>query len=81
MKNYYKNIIPSYLKYFNANNLYGWGISQKLIVNGFKLIKKLFKFHEDFIENYDENSDKGYIIEVETEYSKIYLIFIRILHS
>ena len=30
MKNYDKNIISLYLMYLDANNLYGWGVSQKL---------------------------------------------------
>ena len=28
------------------------------------------KFNEDFIKNYDEESDEGYILEVDVEYSK-----------
>ena len=28
------------------------------------------KFNEDFIRNYDEDSDKGYILEVHVEYPK-----------
>ena len=32
--------------------------------------KNLTKFDEDFIENYDENSNKGYILEVDVEYLK-----------
>ena len=70
MKNYDKNIISSYLMYLNATNLYGWAISQKLPVNGFKWIKKLSEFNEDFMKGYDENSDKGYFLEVDVEYSK-----------
>ena len=35
MKNYDKNIEPSYLTYLDANNFYGWAMSQKLPVNGF----------------------------------------------
>ena len=45
-------------------------MSQKLSVNGFKWVKSLSKFNEDFIENYDENSDKGYFLEVDVEYPK-----------
>ena len=70
MKNYDKNIISSYLMYLNATNLYGWAISQKLPVNGFKWIKKLSEFNEDFMKGYDENSDKGYFLEVDVEYPK-----------
>ena len=36
MKNYGKNKELSYIQYLDANNLYGWAISQKLLVNGFK---------------------------------------------
>ena len=32
--------------------------------------KKILKFNEDFIKNYDEDSDKGYILEVDAEYPK-----------
>ena len=28
------------------------------------------KFTEEFIKNYDEDSDKGYILQVDVEYSK-----------
>ena len=40
-------------------------MSQKLPVRNFKWIDKddISKFNEDFIKNYDENSDKGYILE------------------
>ena len=50
--------------------MYGWGTSQKLRVNNFKWLKKFFKFDEDFRKNYDENSNKGYIPEVDAEYPK-----------
>ena len=43
---------------------------QKLPVNGFKWIKKLSKFNESFIKDYDENSNKGYFFEVDVEYPK-----------
>ena len=59
MKNYNKNIESSYLIYLDANNLYGWAMSQKLPVNGFKWVNDLSRFNEDFIKNYNENSDKG----------------------
>ena len=60
MNNYDKNIELSYLAFSDANNLYGWAMSQKLPVNGFKWMKKLSKFNEDSIKKYDENSNIGY---------------------
>ena len=52
MKNYNKDIISSYLLYLDANNLYGWAMSQKLPVNGLKWIEKsrLARFNEIFIK-------------------------------
>ena len=72
MKNYDKNIESSYIEYLDANNLYGWAMSQKLPVNGFKWVKqkKLSKFNEDFIKKYDEDSNTGYFFEVDVEYPK-----------
>ena len=45
-------------------------MSQKLPVDGFKWKKDMLKFNEDFIKNYDKDSDKGYILEVDVEYPK-----------
>ena len=72
MNNHDKNEESSYLEYLDANNLYGWAMSQKLPVRNFKCIDKgdISKFNEAFIKNYDENSDKGYILEVDVEYPK-----------
>ena len=70
MKNYDKDIISSYLMYLDANNLYGWTISQKLPVNGFKWVKNFSKFNEIFTRNYDENSEKRYFLEVDVDYPK-----------
>ena len=46
MKNYDKNIESSYLMYLHANNLYGWEMSQKLPVNGFKWLND----HQDLMK-------------------------------
>ena len=32
--------------------------------------KNILKFNEDFIKDYDKDSDKGYIYEVDVEYPK-----------
>ena len=68
MKNYDENKKSSYIQYLDANNLYGWPMSQKLPVNGFKWVNN--EINEEFIKNYDENSDKGYILEVDIKYPR-----------
>ena len=45
-------------------------MSQKLPVNVLEWEKKLSKFDERFIKNYNENSDKRYFLEVDVEYPK-----------
>ena len=64
MKNYNKNIESSYLLYLDTNNLYEWEMSQKLPANDFEQVEELSVFGESFIKNYDENINKGYILEV-----------------
>ena len=68
MKNYDKNEDSSYIQYLDTNNLYGWAMSEKLPVNGFKWVNNEIK--EEFFKNYDENSDKGYILEVDIKYPR-----------
>ena len=70
MKNYDKDMESSYLEYLDANNLYGWLMSQKLPVNVFEWVEELSQFNEDFIKNYDEDSNKEYFLEVDVEYPK-----------
>ena len=67
MNNFNKNIESSYLVYLDANNLYGWAMSQKLPVNGSKWVEDLSQFNEDFIKGYNENRDRGYFLEVDVE--------------
>ena len=43
-------------------------MSQKLLVDGFKQIKKLSEYDERFVKYYDENNDKGYILKVDVKY-------------
>ena len=44
-------------------------MSQKLPVNGFKWIENN-ETNEELIKNYDENNDKGYILEVDVKYPR-----------
>ena len=43
-------------------------MSQKLPVNGFKWVNK--EINEEFLKDYDENSYKGYILEVDIKYPR-----------
>ena len=43
---------------------------KKLPVSDFKYADDLSIFTEDFLKTYNENSDKGYILEVDVEYPK-----------
>ena len=54
---------------------------KKLPLNGFKWQRNVSKFDEEFINNYDEDINKVYIIEVDVEYPKDYVICIEIYHS
>ena len=60
----------SYLEYLDANNLYGWAMSKKLPVKGFKWAEELSKFDKRFIKNYDEDINNGYFLEVHAKYQK-----------
>ena len=70
MNNYDKSIESSHLMYLDAKNLYGWPMSEKLPVNSFKWENDLSRFNENFIKNYNENSDVGYFLEIAIEYPK-----------
>ena len=68
MKNYDESKESSYIQYLDANNLYGWAMSQKLPVNTFKWVEDISRINEEFIRNYNENSNKGYIVEIDVKY-------------
>ena len=68
MKDYDKNEESLYIKYWDVNNLYGWAMFQKPLVNAFEWIKDTSQFNEDFIKKYNEEIQKGYFLEVEKKY-------------
>ena len=70
IKNYNESKVSSYIQYLDANNLYGWAMSQKLPLNNFKWVKDTSKINEEFIKNYNDNNKKGYILEVDVKYPK-----------
>ena len=55
----------TYIQYLDANNLYGWAMSQPLPVNEFKWMS------ESELQNWNNLGDgKGCILEVDLEYPK-----------
>ena len=67
MKEYDEKAPSKYIMYLDANNLYGWAMSQYLPTGGFKWMtqKQIDKIN---LANYKEDSDKGIILEVDLEY-------------
>ena len=58
------------MKYYyglDVNNLYGYPKSQKLLVDGFKLVKNTSKFNEDFTKDCHRESNKEYVLKVDVE--------------
>ena len=70
MENYDENKESSYIQYLGANNLYGWAMSKKLPVNGFKWLEDTSRINEEFIKNYNESNCNGYILKVDVKYRK-----------
>ena len=63
---YDENKPSSFISYFDANNLYGLAMTKKLPYDNFKWD---YSFLTDKkILNYDEDSDDGYILEVDLQY-------------
>ncbi|CAF2101616.1 unnamed protein product, partial [Rotaria magnacalcarata] len=63
---YDENKPNSYISYLDANNLYGWAMSQSLPTGNFKWSRKDI----NAILETTNNSKKGYILEVDLEYPK-----------
>ena len=43
-------------------------MSQKLPVNNLEWTEEISQFNENFIKNYNEESDEGYYIEIDVQY-------------
>ena len=80
MKDYDKNKELSYLQYWDINNLYAWTIQQILPVNNFEWIKDISQFNEEFIKNYNGESDEGWFLEVMFNILKNHMNLIMIYH-
>ena len=68
MNNHDPNAPSNYLMCVDANNLYGWGMCKKQPLNNFQWDHQIDKYTSDFIRNYDENCDIGYLLDVDIEY-------------
>ena len=69
MKSYNPEKSTKYIQYLDANNLYGWAMSQPLPTHGFKWVKNITKEKVfDILEK--EPSSRGYIFEVDLVYPK-----------
>ena len=65
MKNYDPTKEGKYIMYLDANNLYGWTISQNFPYHKFKQLKNIDNF---YLNSISENGSTGYILEVELKY-------------
>ena len=43
-------------------------MSQKLLIGGFKWVENTSQFSKDFIDNFNEDNDEGYFLEVDIQY-------------
>ena len=55
-----------YLQYLDANNLYGWAMSQPLSTGGFRWVD----IHPDEVSELANHSGKGYLLEVDIAYPR-----------
>ena len=69
MKDYDKTQPSTYIQYLDANNLYGWAMSQKLPTHGFKWMKDI-DIHSTIKLLEKKDTKIGYIFEVDLEYPK-----------
>ena len=67
MKDYDEKAPSKYIMYLDANNLYGWAMSQYLPTGGFKWMTEKQINNLDLAKYY-KNSKKGLILEVDLEY-------------
>ena len=70
MKDYYEKKESSFMIYTDYNNLYGKAMSEKLPVGGFEWVDDISELDENFIKNYDEDSNLAYFIKADIKYPK-----------
>ena len=68
MKKYDEKVPSKYIMYLDANNLYGWAMSQYLPTGNFKWMSDK-EIKQIDLEKYKADGKKGLILEVDLEYS------------
>jgi len=80
LPDYHEKEESSYLMFLDANNLYGWAMSQKLPegdcqwTNEFDKPRKNMLLLNEYILNYDADDERGYILEVD-------ILYLELLHD
>ena len=80
MKNYNNNEESSYIQYLDTNNLYGWAMSKKLPVNGFKWTDS-DEINEEFIKVIMKMIIKDIFLKWTLDIRRDYTNYIVICHS
>ncbi|GBN37975.1 hypothetical protein AVEN_255550-1 [Araneus ventricosus] len=69
MSNFDPSSPSKYILYFDANNLYGWAMSQALSVDNFKF-ESLELWNEESIIQIPDEGDTGFVFKVDLEYTE-----------
>ena len=67
MENFNENKPSKYIMYLDANNLYGWAMSQYLPTGNFRWLTKE-QISKTNLANYSEEHDEGLLLEVDLDY-------------
>ena len=70
MEEYDSNKPINYLQYLDANNLYGWAMSQPLPTGEFKWIKCENVNPKSLVNKFAAEKNHGYLLEVDVSYPK-----------
>ena len=69
MKNTMRRPQSNYIMYLDANNLYGWAMSQDLPTGGCRWLTEK-EINKIDLAKYKEDNKKGVILEVDLEYQQ-----------
>ena len=82
MQNYNINEESPYIQYLDTNNIYGWAMSKKLPINGFKWLDTLEtsnKINEEFIKTITKTITKPtflkWTLNIQKDYTNYTVIY------